>query len=145
MSNTRNRHSAFDIKRTRYNSPVPQSTVCGTKHNVTSQASFSRIYTTENTHTSCLARFKIGARSLSKMSNIYGTVRLVRMVSLVRTVGTVRLVRLVRLVRYAWYGWCAWYGTVGTVGTWWFLSTCASYAYLYGLILLMLTYGLLIL
>ena len=50
-----------------------------------------------------LARFKIGARSLCKMSDIYGTVRFVRVLSLVRTGGTVRLVRLVRLVRYGWY------------------------------------------
>ena len=52
-----------------------------------------------------LARFKIGARSLSKMSSIYGTVRLVHVLSLVRTVGTARLVHFVRLVRYGWYGW----------------------------------------
>ena len=52
-----------------------------------------------------LAKFKKWARSLSKMSNMYGTVRLVLVLSPVRTVGTVRLVQLVRLARYGWYGW----------------------------------------
>ena len=53
-----------------------------------------------------LARFKIGARGLSEISRIYGTVRLGNVFSLVRTVGMVGwygwygwLVRLVRLVR----------------------------------------------
>ena len=36
-----------------------------------------------------LARFKIGARGLSEISRIYGTVRLGNVFSLVRTVGTV--------------------------------------------------------
>ena len=45
-----------------------------------------------------LARFKIGARGLSEISRIYGTVRLGNVFSLVRTV--VRLVWWVRLVPF---------------------------------------------
>jgi hypothetical protein len=92
------------------------------------------------------ARSKIGARGLSEISRIYGTVLLVHVFSLVRTLGPVGwyglygcLAQLVRLVGavgtvgwYAWYGgygwlvqlarhvWYArrvWYCTVGTVGT----------------------------
>ena len=74
--------------------------------NQTNYSQKHEVWVVQTLCTVYLARSKIGARGLSEISRIYGTVRLGNVFSLVRTVGMVGwygwygwLVRLVRLVR----------------------------------------------
>ena len=65
--------------------------------NQTNYSQKHEVWVVQTLCTVYLARSKIGARGLSEISRIYGTVRLGNVFSLVRTVGMV-----------GWYGWYGW-------------------------------------